>query len=149
MSQSVLSLFRDGHAYMSTWPVKKELYPHFPECKVISATRFSIAVMPPVAVVCSAMLINTLGSDYLPQTLAIGAFFLSLPLQGILWLGHRSNQSLPPSLKNWYHEIHGKLQQEGCDVHKRQSEPKYRELAALLKSAFEQLDKVFTRRWFE
>ncbi|WP_018981911.1 terminus macrodomain insulation protein YfbV [Salinimonas chungwhensis] len=149
MSQSVMTLFRDGQHYMSTWPVKKELFPHFAECRVISATRFAIAVMPPVAVVCSAMLINSQGTEYLPQTLAMGAFFLSLPLQGLLWLGHRSNQALPPALKSWYYEIHGKLQQEGCDVHSRQSEPKYRELAALLKSAFDQLDKVFTRRWFE
>lgn len=149
MSQSVLTLFRDGQHYMRTWPVKKELFPHFPECRVISATRFAIATMPPAALVSCAMLLNTLGMEYLPQTIAIGAFFLSLPLQGLLWLGHRANQTLPPALKNWYMEIHARMQQEGCKVQQRTSQPKYQELAALLKAAFDQLDRVFTRSWFD
>ncbi|AXR06838.1 terminus macrodomain insulation protein YfbV [Salinimonas sediminis] len=149
MALSVISMFRQGHKYMNTWPMKKQLYAYFPECKVISATRLAITTMPPIAVVSCAMLLNTFGADYLPQTIAIGAFFLSLPLQGLLWLGHRSNQALPPALKNWYREIHSKLQQEGCSVHSFKSQPKYKELAALLKSAYEQLDQVFTRSWFD
>merc|ERR1712227_403965 len=30
------------------------------------------------------------------------------PMQGLLWLGHRSDQYLPPQLKSWYQEIHSK-----------------------------------------
>lgn len=148
MAQSVMTLFRDGQDYMNTWPVKKELYAHFPECRVVSATRLAIKAMPPMAVLACAMMLNTLGAEYLPQAIAIGAFFLSLPLQGLLWLGHRSNQMLPPQLKHWYHEIHSKMRTHGCQVQSLKSRPRYKELAALLKTAFNDIDKVFTRSWF-
>ncbi len=65
------------------------------------ATKFAIKTMPPVAMVSCALLYQSLGADYLPQTITIGAFFLSLPMQGLLWLGHRSDQYLPPQLKSW------------------------------------------------
>ncbi len=148
MAQSVMTLFRDGQDYMTTWPVKKELYAHFPECRVVSATRLAVKVMPPMAVLACAAMLNTFGAEYLPQAIAIGAFFLSLPLQGLLWLGHRSNQSLPPQLKHWYHEIHAKMRTHGCQVQSLKSRPRYKELAALLKTAFNDIDKVFTRSWF-
>lgn len=149
MAQSMVTMFRQGHKYLNTWPMKKQLYAYFPECKVIAATRLAIRSMPPLAVISCAMLLNTFGFDYLPQAIAIGAFFLSLPLQGLLWLGQRADQPLPPSLKNWYFEIHSKLQQEGCQVQARKSEPKYQELAGVLKSAFDQLDQVLTRSFFD
>lgn len=149
MAQSVVSMFRDGQDYMNTWPVKKELYAYFPECRIISATRFALKAMPPMAVLACAALLNTFGSDYLPQAIAIGAFFLSLPMQGLLWLGHRSNQLLPPQLKSWYQDIHGKMRAQGCQVQAVKSRPHYKELASLLKTAFDDLDKVFTRNWFQ
>jgi uncharacterized membrane protein YfbV (UPF0208 family) len=104
--------------------------------------------MPPVALVSCALLLQNLGAEYLPQTIAIGAFFLSLPLQGLLWLGHRSDQYLPPQLKSWYQEIHAKMRTQGCNVASAKSKPKYKELAKLLKTAFNDLDSVFTNHWF-
>jgi uncharacterized membrane protein YfbV (UPF0208 family) len=141
-------MLKDGQEYMKTWPVKKELYTLFPECRIVSATRFAIKFMPPAAVLACAGLLNTFGQDYLPQALTIGAFFLSLPMQGLLWLGHRSNQSLPPQLRTWYMDIHAKMRAQGCAVQALVSRPKYRELAGLLKTAFEDLDKVFTAKLF-
>lgn len=148
MSQSVMTLLKDGQQYMKTWPVKKELYTYFPECRVISATKFAIKTMPPAAILSCALLLQHLGSDYLPQTIAIGAFFLSLPMQGLLWLGHRSDQYLPPQLKSWYQDIHAKMRSQGCNVSSAKAKPKYRELAQLLKTAFNDLDSVFTKQWF-
>lgn len=148
MSQSITSMFRDGQHYMRIWPMKKELYTLFPECRIVSATKFSIKIMPPLAVVSAASMLNMYGYDYLPQAIAIFAFFLSIPLQGLLWLGHRSNQLLPPSMKSWYQEIHHKMQLQGCALRSVEAKPKYRELALLLKTAFEELDKVFTKQWF-
>ncbi len=148
MSQSVFTLLRDGQEYMNTWPVKRELYAFFPECRVVSATKLAIKTMPPMAIVAAGMMLNVLGAAYLPQALAIGLFFISLPLQGLLWLGHRSNQVLPPQLKSWYQEVHRKMVAEGCQLQAMRSEPKYRELALTLKTAFNELDRVFTRKWF-
>ncbi|BFT30158.1 terminus macrodomain insulation protein YfbV [Alteromonas sp. D210916BOD_24] len=148
MSQSVMTMLKDGQKYMKTWPVRKELYAYFPECRVVAATKFAIKTMPPVAIICCALLLQNLGTQYLPQTIAIGAFFISLPMQGLLWLGHRSEQHLPPQLKSWYQEIHSKMRTQGCDLASLKSQPKYKELAKLLKTAFNDLDNVFTKQWF-
>ena len=148
MSQSVITMLKDGQHYMKTWPVKKELYAYFPECRVVAATRFAIKTMPPAAILSCALLLQNMGTDYFPQTITIGAFFLSIPLQGLLWLGHRSNQYLPQQLNSWYLDIHSKMRSEGCNVSSVKSKPKYKELAALLKTAFNDLDNVFTKHWF-
>ncbi|HAU26955.1 MAG TPA: hypothetical protein DCW49_06175, partial [Alteromonas australica] len=94
MSQSIITLLKDGQQYLETWPVRRELFAHFPECRVVAATKFAVKTMPPAAILACALLLQNMGMQYLPQTIAIGAFFLSLPLQGMLWLGHRSNQYL-------------------------------------------------------
>lgn len=148
MSLSFATMIKDGQQYMQIWPMQKELYSLFPECRVIAATRFSIKLMPALAVVSAALIINTYGYTHLPQAIAIAAFFLSLPLQGLIWLGHRSNQVLPPAMRGWYQEIHYKMQMQGCALREAQTKPKYMELAKLLKTAFDELDKVFTKQWF-
>lgn len=149
MSESVVTMLKDGQHYMKTWPVKKELYAYFPECRIVAATRFGIKTMPPVTIVSCALLLQNMGNDYIPQTITIAAFFLSLPIQGLLWLGHRSNQTLPPQLKQWYQEIHSKMRSQGCAVANVTAKPKYKELASLLKTAFNDLDRVFTQKWFQ
>lgn len=148
MSQSVFTLLRDGQSYMNTWPVKRELYAFFPECRVVSATKLAIKTMPALAIVAVGMMLNVQGASYLPQALAIGLFFVSLPLQGLLWLGKRSNQELPPGLKSWYQEVHRKMVAEGCQLQAMRAQPKYKELATTLKTAFNELDRVFTQKWF-
>lgn len=148
MAQSITSMLKDGQQYMQTWPMQKQLYPLFPECRVIAATQFSLKVMPPLAVLSALLLIKTYGFDYIPQAIAISAFFLSLPMQGLMWLGHRSNQVLPPAIRHWYQQIHHKMQLQGCALQATKAKPKYRELGRLLKTAFDELDKVFTRQWF-
>ena len=148
MSQSIITLLKDGQQYLETWPVRRELFAHFPECRVVAATKFAVKTMPPAAILACALLLQNMGMQYLPQTIAIGAFFLSLPLQGMLWLGHRSNQYLPPQLNHWYQDIHRKMRAEGCHLASLKSKPKYKELAQLLKTAFDDLDRVFTQLWF-
>lgn len=148
MSQSLSTMVRDGQHYMQLWPDQRALYALFPESRVIAATRFSMKVMPPLSVLTAALFIHAYGFEYLPQAIAMAAFFLSLPFQGLIWLGHRSNQLLPPSTRAWYKEIHAKMQAEGCSVQGVKSNPRYVELARLLRTAFDELDKVFTKQWF-
>ncbi|MEP0356362.1 MAG: terminus macrodomain insulation protein YfbV [Paraglaciecola sp.] len=148
MAHTITSMLKDGQQYMQTWPMQKQLYAMFPESRVIAATKLSITVMPALAVLTVAILLNVQGYEKLPQALALGAFFMSLPMQGLFWLGHRSNQPLPPSLNNWYLDIHQKMQQQGCALQSPKSKPQYKELARLLKTAFDELDKTFMKRWF-
>ncbi|UAA40490.1 DUF412 domain-containing protein [Paraneptunicella aestuarii] len=148
MAHTFTSLVRDGQSYMKDWPLRKELYALFPESRVINATRFSLKWMPPLSLICASVMVEVNGAEYLPQAIAIVAFFLSLPLQGLLWLGHRSHQMLPPSIRAWYQDIHSKMREQGCDLAAAKSRPSYRELALLLKKAFKELDRAFTRQWF-
>lgn len=148
MSVSIATMVKDGQIYIKTWPLQRQLYALFPECRVIAATKFAIKVMPGLGIFCVILLVNLLGWEYLPQALAMGGIFISLPLQGHLWLGHRANQTLPPSLQSWYQEIAAKMRQAGCPVANTEHAPRYMELAVLLKKAFENMDKAFTQRWF-
>lgn len=148
MSLSVATMLKDGQTYMNTWPMEKALYALFPECRVIAGTRLMIKVTPPMAILSCAALIQHFGMSYLPQAITIAAFFLSIPLQGLMWLGFRANQELPPSLKSWYSEICIKMREQGCSFDSSRQKPRYKELATMLKTAFEELDRVFTKNWF-
>ena len=150
MSQqnSFWQAFRHGQDYMATWPMRKELAILFPEQRYIKATRFAMRVMPAVAVisVLSQMAFDNYGA--LPQAITIALFALSMPLQGLWWLGRRSRTELPPSLATWYREIHDKIVSEGYALQPPKSRPRYKELAQVLNRAFKQLDKSSLERWF-
>ncbi|MDT0594020.1 terminus macrodomain insulation protein YfbV [Glaciecola petra] len=142
------SYLKNGQEYMRIWPMQKQLYALFPECRIITATKLAIKIMPPLAILIVAMQIQVLGKGALPQAIAMGAFFVSMPLQGMLWLGHRSEQELPPHILSWYKEIHAKMRAEGCELRRITQKPKFKELAILLRTAFKELDKAFTKHLF-
>ncbi len=148
MSVSLATMVKDGHRYMKNWPMRKELFALFPECRVISATQFGYKVLPGLGIFSFVLLVNNHGMSYLPQALAMAGLFLSLPLQGQLWLGHRANQPLPPAMRAWHGEIVAKMRQAGVIIAQTEQPPRYKELATTLKTAFESLDKSFTEHWF-
>ncbi len=139
---------KDGQNYMEIWPVRKELSAIFPEQRIIKATRFGIKVMPAVAAI--SVLTQMAFNNYhaLPQSIVVALFAISLPLQGIWWLGARSNTKLPPSLASWYRELHQKIVETGFALEPVKARPCYKELAIILNRAFRQLDKSSLERWF-
>lgn len=139
---------RDGQDYMRVWPMQKQLYALFPECRIIAATKFGMMVMPPIAAIVVATQLQFIGMEALPSALTIGIFFFSLPVQGLLWLGHRSQKELPPQILAWYKEIYQKVRAEGCELEQIKRKPRFKELAVLLQAAFKQLDKAFTKNLF-
>ncbi|WP_413110641.1 terminus macrodomain insulation protein YfbV [Thaumasiovibrio sp. DFM-14] len=145
---SIFGVFRKGQDYMAVWPMRKELAPLFPENRYIKATQFAIKVMPAVAVigVLTQMAFNNYGA--LPQAMVFALFALSMPLQGLLWLGKRSDTRLPPGLAGWYRELHEKIVSEGYALQPIKAQPRYRELAQVLNRAFKQLDNSALQRWF-
>jgi uncharacterized membrane protein YfbV (UPF0208 family) len=148
MSFIVPQMLQDGQDYMKAWPMQKQLYALFPECRVIAATKFGIKVMPALAVICVALHLNYFGMEHLSQAIATGIFFLSLPVQGLLWLGHRSQQALPPAIESWYRQIYETMQTKGCALESLKPKPKFKELALLLKTAFNEMDRAFTKHMF-
>ncbi len=133
---------------MKIWPMEKQLFGLFPECRIITATKFGMQVMPPIAIMMVALQLHYLGSAFLAQALTMGIFFFSLPLQGLYWLGSRSNQPLPPGMHAWYKDIYLKMQQQGCALESLTPKPRFKELAKLLRTAFKELDRAFTRDMF-
>ncbi|MFC1234923.1 terminus macrodomain insulation protein YfbV [Vibrio sp. F74] len=139
---------RSGQKYMDIWPMRKELSPIFPEHRIIKATRFGIKVMPAVAMISLLMQLSFQNMQAMPQAVVVALFAISLPLQGIWWLGNRSNTKLPPALAGWYRELHQKIQESGFALEPAKAKPRYKELAVLLNRAFRQLDKTALERWF-
>ena len=140
--------FRDGQTYMDVWPERKELAPMFPEQRVIKATKFAVKVMPAVAVISVLTQMAFNNTTGLPQAIIIALFALSMPLQGLWWLGNGANTLLPPALANWYRELYQKIIESGAALEPMKSQPRYKELANILNKAFKQLDKSALERWF-
>ncbi|MCK6262788.1 DUF412 domain-containing protein [Vibrio sp. ZSDE26] len=139
---------RDGQKYMDTWPMRKELAVLFPEQRLIKATRFAIRVMPAIAAISVITQVAFQNQQALPQAVVVALFAMSLPLQGMWWLGNRANTQLPPSLASWYRELHQKIVESGLAMEPMKSKPRYKELAQTLNRAFRQLDKTVLERWF-
>ena len=150
MQKSLISQMQLGRQYAKEWPMRKELAPMFAEFRVIKATELAISVMPLLAVITLVLQTNWLGNQYVPQSLAIALFFISLPAQGLLWLGKRADTPLNPSLNTWYQELFNKMVANGYDapMHLQSRRPTYRTLAKLLKDMFEKMDKAFTKEQF-
>ncbi len=147
-SPKLVHNLRDGQKYMDIWPMRKELSPIFPEHRVIKATRFGIKTMPAIAAITVLMQMVFQNQQVMPQSIVIALFAISLPLQGMWWLGNRSNTRLPPALAGWYLELHQKIQESGYALEPAKAKPRYKELAVILNRAFRQLDKSALERWF-
>ncbi|MFW7523320.1 terminus macrodomain insulation protein YfbV [Vibrio ostreicida] len=139
---------RDGQKYMEIWPMRKELNMLFPEQRIVKATKFGIKVMPAIAAI--SLLTQMAFNNYqaMPQSIIIALFAITMPIQGMWWLGNRANTQLPPSLAGWYREIHQKIVESGFALEPLKTRPRYKELAKILNRAFNQLDKSALERWF-
>ncbi|MBL4294539.1 DUF412 domain-containing protein [Vibrio fluvialis] len=144
----IVHSLKDGQKYMDIWPMRKELNLLFPEQRIIKATRFGIKVMPAVAAISVLTQMTFHNVQAMPQSIIIALFAISLPLQGIWWLGNRANTQLPPALASWYRELYQKIVETGFALEPIKSQPRYKELAMVLNRAFRQLDKAALERWF-
>lgn len=148
MQKSMISQVQLGRDYAKAWPMRKELAPIFAEYRIIKATELGISIMPILAIVTIFTQTTALGMQYLPQSIAIALFFLSLPVQGLLWLGKRAETQLTPQLSSWYQELYQKMVANGYDAPFSAKKPRYQELAMLLKDMFDKMDNAFTKEQF-
>ncbi|KMT64193.1 terminus macrodomain insulation protein YfbV [Catenovulum maritimum] len=148
MKFDLIKTLQNGYKYSQVWPNKPQLFAIFPECRVISATKLALQLMPVIAVGSFILQLNYFGQNYLPQSLALSLLVLSLPMQGLIWLGKRSEQVLPVTLASWYYEIGDKLAENGVLIEQTKSKPKYLDMANTLSQAFNKLDKFWYKEWF-
>ncbi|WP_419569726.1 terminus macrodomain insulation protein YfbV [Rheinheimera sp.] len=138
---------KNGYLYSKEWPQIAELNAVFVENKVIKLTLFAQKACPVVAVCGAWVQYSQLGAAHLPMIFTLMLAILSMPLQGFYWLGKRAETQLPPSLSSWYHQVRQKMQESGLEPKTLQGQPRYLDLARLLKQAFAQLDSAFIRQW--
>jgi uncharacterized membrane protein YfbV (UPF0208 family) len=145
---AISELFSEGQRYMQLWPMRPELEQHFPEIKVIQFTRWASRWLPGFAVMLPALQFLLVEGLFLAQMIAVSLLMLSIPFQGILWLGHRASQPLTPALSGWYRDIHARMDAEGCKLAPAKSRPLFNDMAKLLKQAFSQLEMTRLQRIF-
>lgn len=147
MQYPLYTTVKAGREYSKVWPAKPELNGIFVENKVILFTTLSSKLLPLTALLVALLQFWYLGYEHLGQIVASMLFLASLPLQGWYWLGVRAATPLPPSVASWCQQVRQKMLQQGIEL-KPLSQPwRYKDLAALLQKAYQQLDKSFVSQW--
>lgn len=143
LSINLLKTLGDGRRYMKTWPMVRQLGFYFPEYRVVRATQLAISFMPLLAILASGSQLYLYGWAFLPQAITIALFFISLPLQGLLWLGWRARHPLPLTLLDWSQQLTAKLAAMGISCQPLGTKACYLDMALVLKVAFERLDASY------
>ncbi|NUF27210.1 terminus macrodomain insulation protein YfbV [Gilliamella sp. ESL0254] len=104
---NLINTYKAGQRYMKLCPTDKQLAHSFPEVKIINHIKTATKYLPPIVI---SLLV---WQYYMPAPIAVTAitilFTLSLPLQGIFWLGKRALSPLPLNLVDCYNQLKGKL----------------------------------------
>ncbi|XPE36819.1 terminus macrodomain insulation protein YfbV [Shigella flexneri] len=139
-SRELLQSVSPGSIQAKTWPVEKRLAPMFIENRTIRATLCD-SLYAPIAVFTLCWQI-ALGGQLGPP-FATALFALSLPMQGLWWLGNRSSSRHPPSILHWFYEVAktGGGRPGACRL--VEGKPALPGAGDTLKRAFKQLDKTF------
>lgn len=143
MTVKVFKTLGAGRRYMKTWPMVKQLSFYFPEYRVVRATQLAIRFMPLLALAAAGSQLYLYGWDFLPQAITVALFFISLPIQGLLWLGWRASHPLPLTLFDWCNNLSIKLQSMGIACTPLGAKACYLDMAVILKIAFERLDNSY------
>lgn len=131
-------ILKQGLGYLQIWPQQKVLNCLFIDSKVVFYTRFAMKITPIfilLSIVFSSLMVVTL---HPATTITFILFLLSMPLQGLYWLGHRSQTFLPSQLLSWYAAIEKVLNSQYKKDRVMGHRPRYIDLALLLKNAFKQ-----------
>lgn len=128
-------LMKMGEIYLNDWPKQKALNCLFVDSKIVAYTQLGTRVLPLLVVM--SMSLSLFYPLYFKwsATATFALFALSLPAQGLYWLGKRSDTFLPNQILPWYLAIEAKLNPRE-DNQVLTFRPKYRDLAILLKQAF-------------
>jgi len=139
----LVKLIALGRKYQKLWPVKGELSIIFQEPKIITFCLLLQKTAPAIACLSFVAQFVYFGSDVIPRALAMSLLIVSMPYQGLMWLGHRSQQPLTHNLINWCSEIRTQMVNAGMTVKPVTSKACYMDMAQLLNDAYAKLNKAF------
>ena len=139
------STLQAGQRYLYTFPNQKKLNLFMPDYRLIRLVKFASRFMPAFA--CFAVVWQYFFYDpeqsILANAMITALFALSIPFQGLFWLGRRAKTPLPLSLLEWYESLRQKLITANIKI-EEQAVPSYQDFANLLRLAEETWgDKYF------
>lgn len=135
---SFFDVIKQGDKYLQNWPKQRILNCLFIDSKVVYYTRLAIKIAPAFIFLIIALNIIQPVLFTEPMMLTFILFLLGLPVQGLFWLGKRSQTLLPNQLLQWYTAIQEKLDGQRNEQAQQvmHQHPSYLDLALLLRKAF-------------
>lgn len=126
-----------GQRYLQTFPNQKKLNLFMPDYRLIRLVKLSTKAMPAFAcfAICWQYFFPDPEQSALASSLLTALFALSIPLQGLFWLGKRAKSHLPLPLLEWYESLRQKLNSERAEKIADQTIPSYQDFANLLQLA--------------
>lgn len=138
--------FQAGQQYLNTFPNQKKLTLFLPDYRFIQLVKFSSKVMPAFA--CFTLVWQYFFPDpeqaITANAILTALFALSIPFQGLYWLGRRAKSPLSLSLLPWYEDLRQKLINEQYHI-ADQAVPSYQNFADLLHLA----EKTWGQTYFD
>ncbi|OCG21422.1 MULTISPECIES: terminus macrodomain insulation protein YfbV [unclassified Gilliamella] len=104
---NLINTFKAGQRYIKLCPIDKQLAHSFPELKIINYIKTATKYLPPIII--GLLLWQYYMSAQIAVTVITILFTLSMPLQGIFWLGKRALSPLPLNLIDCYNQLKIKL----------------------------------------
>lgn len=135
---TMIDIFQAGQCYLNTYPNQKKLNLFMPDYRLIRLVKLAAKVMPFFAgfAIVWQYFFSDPHQSILANAIITALFAISLPYQGLYWLGKRARSPLPLSLLDWYQNLKQKLIEEQKKV-ADQAMPSYQDFANLLKLAEE------------
>ncbi|OOF49633.1 terminus macrodomain insulation protein YfbV [Rodentibacter trehalosifermentans] len=142
---SFFSILKQGQVYLNTWPKEAKLGIIFQENRVIKTTNFAQKTMPLIAVFAVVWQQLYAKQEIIALSTAIltALFALTLPLQGLYWLGKRAQSPLSGQSAVWFYDICERLKKIHEPLPIVQDKPTYQHLAEVLKKAELRLARSF------
>lgn len=143
----MLTTIYNGQRYLNTFPNQKKLNLFLPDYSLIRLVKFATRLMPAFAcfAVCWQYFFPDAEQTTLSSAILTALFALSIPIQGLYWLGKRANSPLPLHLLEWYETLRQKLNNECNQQLGSQTMPNYQDFANLLHLA----DKTWGDDYFD
>lgn len=143
----MINLLSAGQHYLETFPNQKKLNLFMPDYRLIRLVKFSAKVMPAFAcfAICWQYFFPDPEHSTLASSLLTALFALSIPFQGLFWLGRRAKSPLPLHLISWYEELRQKLNNTSKVTISDQMMPNYQDFAHLLQLA----EQTFGQTYFD
>lgn len=136
-----------GQRYLNTLPEQKKLNLFLPDYRLVRLVKFSMRAMPAFAcfAVCWQYFFPDPEQSTLSGSILTALFALSIPFQGLFWLGRRAASPLPLPLLEWYEALRQKLNSERKDPIATGTMPNFQDFADLLQLA----EKTWGNSYFD